>query len=310
MQKVKISGMGVYLPKETVEFHGAKRFRANKDETHLFMLVESAKKALEDSHMTINDIDCIIGAVAFGLQPLPCTASLIHEALSPQKNIPSFDVNSTCTSFITALDLVSLMIEQGRYKNVLIVSGDLSSIALNPNEPHSYELFSDGCVSAVISKSETKDHGILYATQFTYSKGAHFTEVYGGGTTLSPHQMNPSNKEKFLFHMEGKNAIVLAIQMGLELFDDIKKNSPVPLKDIQMFIPHQASNALDSMMKRLHIPDEKYINIVKDYGNMVSASVPFSLYYAIDKGKVKRGDLVLLMGTAAGMSVNAMIFKY
>jgi len=82
------------------------------------------------------------------------------------------------------------------------------------------------------------------------------------------------------------------------------------LSDIDMIIPHQASSALGLIMRRLNVPEDKYIDITKQYGNMVSASVPFALDYAVINGKVQRGDVVMLLGTAAGLTINAMIIKF
>lgn len=308
MLNVEIKSLGVALPKNYVEFKGGRRYRVSGEETQLTLLCESAKNALANAGLTIDDIDAIVGGCAVGLQPIPCTAALVHEVIAPNRHIPAFDVNSTCTSFITALDIVGNYIQNGRYKNVLIVAGDVGSLSLNENEKHSFELFGDGCVSAVVCPSDTS--GILYANQLTDSKGAHSTEIIGGLTALLPYDFTEDNKHKYQFHMQGKKVLMEAIVVVQELMADIEKNSEFKIKDIDMIIPHQASPALGLIMRKLGIPSDKYIDVVKDYGNMVSASVPFALDYAIKQGKVKRGDIVALLGTAAGLTANALIMRY
>lgn len=308
MLNVKIKSLGVAMPENFIEFEGGRRYRISGDETHIGLLSESAKKALSESGLTIDDIDVIIGACAVGVQPIPCTAALIHEAIAKGRNIPAFDVNSTCTSFITALDIAGNYIQNGRYKNALIVSGDVASVALNENERHSFELFGDGAVSAVVTRSNTSE--ILFCKQITCSEGAHLTEIAGGGSFLPVFEFNETNKHMYQFHMEGKEALVMTMNVIAELFADIEKNSGISIKDIDMIIPHQASPALSLIMRKLNVPEEKYINILSQYGNMVSSSVPFALDYAINQGKVKRGDLIMLIGTAAGLTLNAMIMRY
>lgn len=308
MLNIEIKGLGAALPEKFVEFQGRRRYRMSDGETHLGLLCKSAKKVLKQSNMKIDDIDVIIGACAVGVQPIPCTAALVHEEIAKGKNIPAFDVNSTCTSFIAALDIASYYIHCGRYRNVLIVSGDAPSLALNENERHSFELFGDGAVSAVITPSKTS--GILYCTQLTYSSGAHLTELEGGGTLLPGLQYCEDNKHRFQFHMEGKKALTTTLSCVNELFDDIKKHSKINPDDIHLIIPHQASEALSLVMRRLNIPTNKFIDLTKEYGNMVSASIPFTLDYAIRQNKVKHGDLIMLLGTAAGLTLHAMIMRY
>jgi 3-oxoacyl-[acyl-carrier-protein] synthase-3 len=203
---------------------------------------------------------------------------------------------------------VSHFIHNGKYKNALIVSGDVASKVLNENERHSFELFGDGAVSAVVSRSDKSS--ILFSKQLTYSKGTHMTEIVDGSSTLTPFEYNEKNKHKFQFHMQGKDALIMTMGIVNEMMADIEKNSGFTLKDIDMIIPHQASSALGLIMRKLRVPKNKFINIVKEYGNMVSASVPFALDYAINNGKVRRGDIVLLLGSAAGLTVNTLIMRY
>ena len=118
MRNIKIIGYGNYLPKNIVEFDGEKRYRCNGSETQLDMAVKAAKKALEKAKLDIKNIDCIVSASAVIMQPIPCNAALIHEQIAKGTNIPAMDINTTCTSFVTALDTMSYLIEAGRYKNV------------------------------------------------------------------------------------------------------------------------------------------------------------------------------------------------
>lgn len=310
MMNIKISGMGSALPKESVTFSGNQRYRISGEETHLDLLVASARAALADAQMTIDDIDAIIAGVAVGLQPIPCTAVLIHEVISEGRQIPAFDVNSTCTSFLTALDLVATQIQVGRYQNVLIVSGDVGSISLNPKDKKSYELFGDGATSMVISKTENLSQGLLVAHQLTNSKGAHDTEIGGGGTLLPPYQYSEQIKDKYQFYMSGKKVLALALRLGTDLFYQTLELAGVSLDDIALVVPHQASPALTLMMKKLGLPKHQYVNILDDYGNMVSASVPFAFHWAVQQDKIKRGDLVLLIGTAAGLTGNSLLLRY
>ena len=108
------------------------------------------------------------------------------------------DINTTCTSFISALDAMSCMMAAGRYEKVLIISGDTASAALNPGQQESYELFSDGAAACVLAKAEPGERSeILYSSQKTWSEGAHDTEIRGGGGLLPVFSMHEGNRADY-----------------------------------------------------------------------------------------------------------------
>lgn len=304
MRNVKIIGFGTFVPESYVMFGDQKRYRIlNNSETQLSMGVKSAERALNNANMTIDDIDCIIGACACPMQLIPCNAALFHENLAKGKDIPAFDVGTTCTSFITAFDMASYLIDAGRYKNILIISSEVPSIALNPKQKESFELFSDGAASFVISKSNGES-GVISSNQNTYSEGAHLTEIKAGGSMHPGWDFNGENIADYQFNMSG----LKILRLTMEKLKGFMKN--INTGDFDLIVPHQASKSLRTIMKRLDIPNEKFVDIVKDYGNMVSVSVPFALAYSLEKNKVKRGQKILLIGTAAGLTISSLSFVY
>ena len=309
MRNIKIIGYGNYLPNNIVEFDGEKRYRCNGSETQLDMAVKAANKALENAKLDIKDIDCIVSASAVIMQPIPCNAALIHEQIAKETNIPAMDINTTCTSFITALDTMSYLIEAGRYKNVLIVASDVASEGLNEEQKESYTLFSDGASAVVITKSEDSNQGIVGSMIRTYSDGAHATEIRGGGTLKTALKYKPENKADYTFDMKGKPILSLCARKLPELFKEFEKEFNVSIKDVDVVIPHQASRALPFIMKMLKIDESKYVNRVSEFGNMVSVSIPYMLCDLLENGKIKTGDKVLLCGTAAGLTCNILLLN-
>lgn len=309
MRNIKIIGYGNYLPKNIVEFDGEKRYRCNGSETQLDMAVKAAKKALENAKLDIKDIDCIVSSSAVIMQPIPCNAALIHEQIAKGTNIPAMDINTTCTSFVTALDTMSYLIEAGRYKNVLIVASDVSSEGLNEEQKESYTLFSDGASAVVITKSEDNNQGIVGSLIRTYSEGAHATEIRGGGTLRTAMKYKPEDKADYTFDMKGKPILSLCVKKLPELFKGFEEKFNVSIKDVDVVIPHQASRALPFIMQILKIDESKYVNRVSEFGNMVSVSIPYMLCDLLEKGKIKKGDKVLLCGTAAGLTCNILLLN-
>lgn len=308
MRKVKILSFGIALPKNTIKFKEQTRYRISRDETQLSLSVEACEKALANANINIKNIDCIVSASAVGIQPIPCSAALIHEKIAKGTDIPALDINTTCTSFITALDTMSYLVEAGRYKRILIVSGDVASIALNPKQKESFELFSDGVVACVIEKTD-EEIGIIDSLQKTWTEGAHSTEIRGGLTNYHPKYFSEDTKEEYMFDMNGKNILALSLKEIPKMFEEFLKKNNIKISDIDMVIPHQASIAMPLIMQKLGFDKNKFIDEVKDFGNMVSASVPLTLAHALENKKFKKGDLIFLIGTAAGLTTNMMLIK-
>ena len=308
MRRIQFKGYGIELPKNTVELKGQIRYRISEGENQISLAVSACEKALKNANITINDIDCIVSANAVGIQPIPCTAALIHEKIAKGTSIPALDINTTCTSFITALDTMSYLVEAGRYQRVLIVSCDVASIALNPKQKESFQLFSDGAAAFVIEKTE-KEIGVIDAIQKTWSEGAHSTEIRGGLSNFHPKNYSEMTKEEYMFDMNGKTVLSLSINKIPELMKNFLKNNGMKVSDIDMTVPHQASVAMPLIMQKLGIEKDKFLDEVKEFGNMVSASVPITLVHGLENGRIKSGNTILLIGTAAGLTTNMMLIK-
>ena len=309
MRNIEIKGYATVLPTKILDFKGQTRYRCNEGETQLSMAVEAANKALKSAGLGIEDIDCIVSTSAVQVQPIPSTSALIHEEIAKGTSIPALDINTTCTSFVTALDTISYLIHAGRYSNVLLVASEQGSLGLNPKQKESYELFSDGAAAVVISKTDDLTKGIIHSVQKTWSEGVHDTEIRGGLTNIHPSLYTEKTKEEYMFDMNGKKVLLLFARKFPTMIQEYFEESNMKIEDIDMFVPHQASRALDLIMSNVKIPKNKYINYISEYGNMVSVSIPFMLCKALDEGKIKKGDTIILMGTAAGLTANILTMK-
>ena len=308
MRKIQFTGYGVELPRNKVDFDGQTRYRISGEEKQISLAVSACEKALENASVTVNDIDCIVSASAVGIQPIPCMAALIHEKIAKGTSIPALDINTTCTSFMTALDTMSYLLEAGRYKRILIFSCDVASRALNPKQKESFQLFSDGAVAFIIEKTD-KEIGVIDAMQKTWSEGAHSTEIRGGLSNLHPKNYSEETKEEFMFDMNGKTVLSLSMKKIPEMMKEFLENNDMKISDIDMVVPHQASVAMPIVMEKLGVPEDRFINEVKEFGNMVSASVPLALAHGLENRKIKNGDTILLIGTAAGLTTNLLLIR-
>ncbi|QVY59772.1 beta-ketoacyl-ACP synthase III [Cytobacillus gottheilii] len=327
-RKVKITGIGIYLPKRIVTASeidmligaapgwseaksGVKQRHFIIDETASFMGAEAAKMALKHAGMSLDDIDCIVSGSGTMEQAIPCNAALIQKELGLEHSgVPAFDINSTCLGFVAALDVISYMIDAGKYKNVLIINSEISSVGLNWRQDESSVLFGDGATAAIITKSEGSSC-ILTSRMETYSAGAAFSEIRGGGTKVHPRHYSEETKADYLFDMDGKAIFKMSSKLMNPFIEKLFTGTGLEMKDINMVIPHQASwAAMKIIRKKLKVEEPRFMSIIENYGNMISASIPLALYEAIKVKRIQRGDRILLLGTSAGLSIGGMVLEY
>jgi 3-oxoacyl-[acyl-carrier-protein] synthase-3 len=218
-------------------------------------------------------------------------------------------VNSTCTSFITALDVASRYLDAGDHETILVFAGDVGTRFLNPEQRESFELFSDAGAAIVLRRSADSAQGVIASAQRTWPAYAHDTEIRGGLSRSPAQSYAASDPADYLFDMNGRRALLGMMRVLPEFFGAFHQASGITYDDVALWVPHQASAALGPMLDRLRIPVERRIDEVSAFGNMVSASVPFMLARALESGRVGAGDTVILCGTAAGLTANILALR-
>jgi 3-oxoacyl-[acyl-carrier-protein] synthase-3 len=335
-RNVRISGMGSYLPARVLtsleldqklnlpegsveKLSGvATRHVVDTTETCSVMAARACKAALISANMKISDVDAIIFASHSYEQPLPCEAALVQRELMKElgpsaEKIPCFDINSTCLSFVTALDTLSWAIAGGAYKTILIVSSEIASVGLNWNSLESSSIFGDGAVAAVVSRSDGgQSSKIISSRMETYSRGWAVCQIEAGGTKIPPMLYRADEApERYLFKMDGPQAFKITADLMPGMLDRFLSETGLGLSDFKMIVPHQASgHALTLMRRRLQIDKDRWMMTFAQTGNMIAASIPYALHEAIKQNKIKRGDRVLLMGTSAGFSMGLLALEY
>lgn len=327
---VRILGTGKYLPRKRVDSGcfdswlklspGTAAARSGvcvryfvDGETASCMGAQAARSALESAALDIGQIDAIVCASGSPEQLIPCTASLIQRSLGAEESgISCFDINSTCLSFVTALDTVSYMVAAGRYERVLIVSTEIASVGLDWNDLESCTVLGDGAAAVVLGRSRANESSRVLASGLeTYSSGAEMCAIRGGGTKLHSTEYRPERHKEFLFHMEGPAIFRFALEHVPPFFENLLDAANATRKDIRLVIPHQASGpALKLFRRRLNLPEECWMDIIADHGNVIAAGIPMAFHEAIVRKRIGRGDLVTLLGTSAGFAVGGIVLEY
>ena len=326
---LKILGVGRYLPERVVpsseverlcgikpgwiERHtGVKERRwVGPQETNSYMGANAAREAIEDAGLELSDIDLILCASGTPEQTIPDNSALIQRELGLGKSgVACMSVHITCLSFLLALDLASVMLGSNRYKNILIVSSDVASVALNFNDPESAALFGDAASAVVVTRTPEGEPSHVEKARFeTYSIGAHLTEIRGGGSRLHP--ANPETRpEDNLFSMAGPKVYRLARQHQDEFLERLRPGLSKSPGSIKLVLPHQASLLALRALRRNGIDDDQVVITLDRFGNCVATSLPLTLYEAVKTNRLQRGDELLLAGTGAGLTLGGMILTY
>lgn len=327
---LKILGMGRYLPQRVVpsaeveilcklppgwvERRAGVRERHWVDgvtETASFMGAQAAKQAVTEAGLTLDDIDLILNASGTPEQAIPDGGPLIQRQLGlGDSGISAFSVHATCLSFLAALDLSANLLVTGRYHNILIVSSEIGSVGINPNEPESACLMGDAAVAAVVTRAAPGDSSALLASRLeTYGAGADLTAIFGGGTRRHPNRAAATPAEN-LFHMDGPQVLRMAVKYAPGFLERLRPGLSRGLTSVSLVTPHQPSLMGIRVMEGFGWPSDRIVVTLDRYGNCVAASLPLTLYEAIHTDRLQRGQEVLLVGTGAGLSIGGVILRY
>ncbi|MFN7133470.1 MAG: beta-ketoacyl-ACP synthase 3 [Myxococcales bacterium] len=329
VRNVKIAGVGKDLPARVVTSAeleqrlgleagwiesrtGVVERRHATEETASQLGARAAMRALEDAGVALEEVDLLICGSGTPEQTVPSTAVLIQRALGPRaEGIPSFDVNSTCLSFVTGVDIAANFIAAGTYRNVLVVSTEVSSCGLNWDEKESCVLLGDGAAAALLTPTPEGERSCIYtAAMGTWSSGADLAKLEGGGSRFHPNDPR-TRPEQNLFHMEGPKILKYTQKHAIPFVAEYMASLPFGIAELKALVPHQASLlALRIAARACGFADAQVMENIREHGNCVAASIPLVLHDSVKNGTIRRGDRILLAGTAAGVSVGTMAVVY
>jgi 3-oxoacyl-[acyl-carrier-protein] synthase-3 len=289
------------------------RHVAAADESSSFMAARAAEHALAAAGLRADNLDAIVSASAVMEQAIPCLGAQVQREMGlGSSGIPAFDVNATCLSFLVALDLVASMLAAGRWRRALIVSSEMPSVGLNPNDPSTAALFGDGAAAVVVDLAPAGSGSALLGSHFvTYGDGSEHCQIRGGGTRAQAMPEASNARAASWFEMDGPATYRLAARHFPAFLDKLLQQATINLTDIDCIVPHQASGrALDHLGRSLGVAASRIVRTLPKVGNQVAASLPNALHEAIMEGRVHRGGTVALLGSGAGLSIGGVVLRY
>jgi 3-oxoacyl-[acyl-carrier-protein] synthase-3 len=279
------------------------------------MAVRAAKEALRVADMHPAELDLVLIATCTPDHIMPATASLVQDRLGA-KNAGAMDLNAACAGFVYALNTGAAFIESGRAKKILIVGADELSTHLDWKDRSTCVLFGDGAGAVVLNASD--EPGVMATTMGSDGSGAGLLTIKAGSRTRYNgvhHHKNGNGKapvnDDFYLRMNGPQIFRWATQMMAKAAEKVIASSGLKPSEVDLFIPHQANlRIMETTARRLGLPLEKVFSNVRDYGNTSAASIPIALCEAVNSGRVKIGDNVVLASFGAGLTWSALAMRW
>lgn len=333
MYNSKITGTGHFVPENIVTNDDLSKIMDTSDEwiqertgikerrhvvegdgnTTSSMAVKASKIAIDKAGLSVDDIDFIVLATITGDLYFPGSSSLVQEMLGCKANVPALEVRNACSGFIYALSVADQFIKTGMYKNVLVIGSEVQStgIDLTTRGRDVSVLFGDGAGAVVLSQT-TEERGIL--STHLHAEGKHAKELYveapSSNKWVPKYLANPDDLSYFPY-MNGREVFKHAVTRFPEVIMEGLEANSLSNTDIDLFIPHQANLRISQFVgKKLGLPEDKVFNNIQKYGNTTAATLPIALDEALEEGRIKEGDTLVLAAFGAGFTWASAIIKW
>lgn len=326
LRTVSITGVGSYVPDRILTNADLERLVDTTDEwittrtgikerriaadgeATSDMATAAAWKALERARVTAADLDLIIVATITPDMPFPSTACLVQHRLGAGK-AAAFDIEAACSGFVYALDIGSHFVASHTYNTVLVIGAEKMSSVVDWKDRNTCVLFGDGAGAAVL-QNRPAAHGLLTTCLGSDGGKAALLEVRGGGSACPATKESVASGLHYL-RMDGKETFKNAVHAMVTAASEALDRCGLRIDQIRCIIPHQANQRiLSAVAERLGAGPEQVFSNVERYGNTSAASVAIALDEAVGAGRIRRGDLVLLVVFGAGLTWGAAVIEW
>ncbi len=269
----------------------------------------AARAALADAGIGIEQIDLIIVATVTPDMPMPSTACIVQAKLGARPNTACFDVQAACSGFIYALDTAWAMLQSGRYRHAIVIGAEKFSSVLDWSDRSTCVLFGDAAGAVVIGAQRPGSTASITGARL-YSEGGNtdLLCIPGGGSNYpTPGAGDPPRHVQ----MRGREVFKFAVREMEDAARDILEQHGIAADEVSCVIPHQANlRIIDAIAQYLEIPVDRFFVNLDRYGNTSAASIPLALDEARRTGRIRPGDLTLLVAFGAGLTYGSALVRW
>ena len=266
---------------------------AGESDSAASLAVRAGRAALERAGRAPDDLDMVIVATSTPNHQLPATASLVQNELGA-RNAGAFDLNAACAGFLVALAQASALVDSGMSESVLVCGADLLSRVLDYTDKGSCILFGDGAGAVLVEKSGDTRLGPF--------------KIYSDGSKAD--LLRVPTGEPYM-RMKGREVYRHAVAGMTAAVRDILSAAGMSVDDIDLLVAHQANaRIIEAVAARLGLRAEQAMININRLGNTSAASIPLALAEAVDEGRLKQDDLVVVTAFGAGFVWGAGIVRW
>lgn len=324
--RAKITALGTYVPPRVLRNADLEKMvdttnewileRVGIRERHIAekgvaasdLAVAAVKNLVESHPFDLQEVDLIVVGTVTPDMMYPSTACLVQHKLGIE-NTWGFDVSAGCSGFVYALNTGVKFVESGQYKKVLVIGADVNSSMTDYTDRAVCIIFGDGA-GAVLLEPCADGEGIIDHVAQVEGMGGQYLFMPGGGS-LNPASHETVEQKMHYIHQDGKNVFKYAVKKMAEMTERVLERNKLTGKDVDCFIAHQANRRIiTATADRLGMPLEKVIINIDRFGNTTAGTIPIAMRTAIDEGKLKRGDLLLVAAVGAGFTSGATLLRW
>lgn len=325
--RAKISSVGTYVPPRLLTNADLEKMVETSDqwivertgirERHIVdegvaasdLAVEAARQCLAKRGIEGSELEVIIVATVTPDMLFPATACLVQDKLGA-KGAWGFDLSAACSGFPYALQVGAKLVESGMHRKVMVIGADIMSSIIDYTDRATCVIFGDGAGAVLLEPCSEGEIGLIDYWHEIDGSGAAALNMPGGGSLHPPTAETVAAKMHYV-HQDGQAVYKFAVRKMAEAAETVLSRNGLTGKDLSCFIPHQANKRIIlSTAERLGMPEEKVIINIDRYGNTTAGTIPIAMQTALDEGRLKKGDLVLLASVGAGFTVGATLLRW
>jgi 3-oxoacyl-[acyl-carrier-protein] synthase III len=269
----------------------------------------AAQQLLQKTQTKPEEIDLIIVATVTPDMFFPATACLVQDRIGATRAW-GFDLSGACSGFVYALTVGAQFVAAGTHKKVLVIGSDVMTSILDYQDRNTCVLFGDGAGAVLLEGAQSDREGIIDFVHDVDGSGGEYLYMPGGGS-LHPSSHETIDQKMHCVHQDGKQVFKYAVRRMAEIACELLERNGYSHKDVALVVPHQANlRIIRAMQERLGLDDSKVIVNIDRFGNTTGGTIPLGLCEAVGQGRLKKGDLVVLVAVGAGYTTGGVLMRW
>ena len=326
-RRAKITALGTYVPSRVLTNQDLEKMVDTTDqwilertgirERHIAakgqaasdLAVGAVKNLLESHPFDLQEVDLIVVGTVTPDMMYPSTACLVQHKLGIAQTW-GFDVSAGCSGFLFSLSAGASFIQSGAYKKVLVIGSDVNSSMTDYTDRAVCIIFGDGAGAVLLEPAEEGEEGIIDHVGQVEGAGGQYLYMPGGGS-LNPATHETVDQKMHYIHQDGQQVFKYAVKKMAEMTERVLAKNGKTGADVDCFIAHQANRRIiAATADRLKMPMEKVVINIDRFGNTTAGTIPLAMNTAVETGRLKKGDLVLLAAVGAGFTSGATLLRW